>query len=96
MLTLFLPWLAQTSIMPLFVGGATGALAPIAWGSGCAAGRARRSLVVGGGALLAHLVLVGSGILREGSIWDYAAVVLAATVLSAALCRAKRKSAKAA
>ncbi len=96
MLTLFFSWLVQTSIMPLFVGGATGAFAPVAWGSGCAAGRARRALFAGGGALLAHLVLIGSGILREGSIWDYAAVLLAATLVSAALCRSKRKSAKAA
>ncbi|CUA93259.1 hypothetical protein [Thiomonas bhubaneswarensis] len=94
MLTLFVSWLVQTSIMPLFVGGVTGALAPVVWGSGCRATLARRLLLAGGAAWLLHLALVGSGLLREGSIWDYAAVMLAGTLASAAACRAERKIAQ--
>ena len=96
MLTLFFPWLIQTSIMPLVVGGATGALAPIAWGAGCAAGRIRRVTWTGGAALVGHLAAVGVGVLREGSIWDYALVLLIATLTSATLCRSARKAGNAA
>lgn len=91
MLSIFLSWLIQTSLMPLFVGALTGALAHLAWGGGgCAACWGRRASWAATGALLLHLVLVGSGLLREGSIWDYAAVLLAASLISAAACRGGR------
>ena len=90
MLPIFLSWLIQTSLMPLFVGALTGGLAHLAWGSGCAASWGRRAGWAAMGALLLHLVLVGSGLLREGSIWDYVAVMLAASLISAAACRGGR------
>ncbi|CDW94135.1 conserved membrane hypothetical protein [Thiomonas sp. CB2] len=90
MLPLFLSWLIQTSLMPLFVGALTGGLAHRAWGSGCAASWGRRASWAAIGALLLHLVLVGGGLLREGSIWDYAAVLLAASLISAVACRGGR------
>jgi hypothetical protein len=87
MLPIFLSWLIQTSLMPLFVGTLTGGLAHLAWGGGCAVSWGRRATWAAIGALLLHLVLVGGGLLREGSIWDYVAVMLAATLISAVACR---------
>lgn len=90
MLPIFLSWLVQTSLMPLFVGALTGGLARLAWGRGCAASWGRRASWAAMGALLLHLVMVGGGLLREGSIWDYVAVMLAASVISAVACRGGR------
>ncbi|WP_298289696.1 hypothetical protein [Thiomonas sp.] len=86
-MSIFLLWFVQTSVMPLCVGAATGALAGVAWRGGCAAGWARRA---GLGALASwgvHLALVGGGLLREGSVWDYAAVVVAGVTASEWVCR---------
>lgn len=88
--SIFLSWLVQTSVMPLFVGAVTGGLAPLAWGKGCAAGWKTRAILAAIAALLPHFMLVGSGLLREGSIWDYATVLLAACLASAAVCRGGR------
>ncbi|GEM_PF-3154748 len=90
MLPLFLSWLIQTSLMPLFVGALTGGFAHLAWGDGCVVSWGRRASWAAIGALLLHLVLVGSGLLREGSIWDYVAVMLAASLISAVACRGGR------
>jgi hypothetical protein len=91
MLPIFLSWLIQTSLMPLFVGALTGGLAHLAWGGGCAVSWGRRASWAAIGALLLHLVLVGAGLLREGSIWDYVAVMLAACLISAVACRGGRR-----
>ncbi|MDE2120169.1 MAG: hypothetical protein KGJ64_05725 [Betaproteobacteria bacterium] len=79
-------WLLATSVMPLFVGAGTGWLsrrllapAPGAW-----------TRQVGGAALaawLCHVLLVGSGLLRDGAMLDYAAVLLAAVAASGLACR---------
>lgn len=79
-------WLLGTSVMPLFVGAGTGLWsrrvlrpAPGAWTR--QAGRAALA------AWLLHLVLVGSGVVRDGSMLDYAAVLLAAVLASWLACR---------
>ncbi|OYV34105.1 MAG: hypothetical protein B7Z83_08830, partial [Thiomonas sp. 20-64-5] len=87
MISIFFLWFAQTSIMPLFVGMLTGALAPWAWGKGCGLSSTRRALRAGIAAWIAHLALVGGGIVREGSIVDYAAVVLMSAMASELSCR---------
>jgi hypothetical protein len=80
-------WLLGTSVMPLFVGAGTGLLsrrvlrpAPGAWTR--QAGRAAAA------AWLLHLLLVGTGLLRDGAMLDYAAVLLAAVAASWLACRA--------
>lgn len=87
MISIFLPWFVQTSVMPLFVGAVTGALATWAWGKGCSMPLGRRAFRAGAAAWIAHLALVGSGLVREGSIVDYAAVVLISAVVSVLNCR---------
>lgn len=74
---LTLDWLLQTSVMPLCVGAATGWLAP--WVLRCGGRATARAASGAAAAWLAHIALVGSALVREGSNWDYAAV-LAATV----------------
>ena len=84
MLSLFAAWLLGTSVMPLAVGGALGALAPRLLRAGrtaqCAAWCAAA-------ALGAHLMLVGSGVLRDGAMFDYLAVLAAAWGAAALRCR---------
>ena len=85
MLSILLSWLANTSVMPLLVGGAIGAaskrvLRPCA-------GRLRRQVAWAAlAALLVHLALVGSGLLREGAMLDYACVLAAAVAASVLAC----------
>ena len=72
-----LRWLFATSVMPLFVGAGTG-LAARRLLRPCP-GRWTRQAVWG--ALAAwgvHVLLVGAGLLRDGAVLDYAAVLLAA------------------
>jgi hypothetical protein len=71
----------------LFVGAVTGALAPWASGGGCSVPSWGRALRAGAAAWIAHIALVGSGLVREGAIIDYAAVVLISSVVSALNCR---------
>jgi len=86
MVSIFLLWFVQTSVMPLFVGAVTGALAAWVGGSGCATGWWRRAIRAGAAAWTAHLALVGSGLVREGSTIDYAAVILISALSSAMHC----------
>ncbi|MDE2128624.1 MAG: hypothetical protein KGJ74_03030 [Betaproteobacteria bacterium] len=85
MLSLLLAWLANTSVMPLLVGGAIGAaskrvLRPCV-------GRLRRQVAWAAlAALLVHLALVGSGLLRDGAMLDYASVLAAAVAASVLAC----------
>lgn len=79
MLTILVLWLVGTSLMPLAVGAGVGAagrylLRPCT--------RSLRRLAVAGAlaALIVHLVLVGAGVLIEGAMLDYGAVLLAAVV----------------
>lgn len=82
-------WLLQTSVMPLVVGGVTGAMTGLVW-KGCAMSPGRRAARVAAGAWLAHLVVVGSGLVREGSVFDYGAVVAACVAVGAWACRRAR------
>ncbi len=82
-------WLLQTSVMPLVVGGATGAMTGLVW-KGCAMSPGRRAVRVAAGAWLAHLAVVGSGLVREGSVFDYGAVVAACVAVGAWACRRAR------
>lgn len=79
-----LDWLLQTSVMPLFVGGATGAMAGLV--KGCAMPAARRAAWLASSALLAHVAVVGSGLVREGAMADYGVVVLICVVIGAWVC----------
>lgn len=90
MMSIFLLWFVQTSVMPLVVGAATAALTPIAWGRACPMSAYRRAAWVAMAAWLGHVVFVGVGLLREGSVWDCAAVVVLSVVGSAATCRSGR------
>ena len=86
MLSLLASWLASTSVMPVFVGAATGAagarvLRP------CAAGARRLAAWAAVAALAVHLLLVAGIGLDDGDMRDYAAVLIAAVVASAAACR---------
>ncbi len=72
-----LRWLVATSVMPLFVGAGTG-LASRRVLRPCAAGWKRQLLWGAGGAWLPHLFLVGAGLLRDGAMLDYAAVLAGA------------------
>lgn len=82
-------WLVQTSIMPLALGAATAALASLAW-PGCAAGLRSRVAWAAGAAWVAHVALVLGGVVRDGAVVDYAAVI-AATV-AALLWRCGRRA----
>lgn len=80
-----LRWLLATSVMPLFVGAGTGLAArrllrpcPGRWTRQAAWG----ALAAWG----AHVLLVGAGLLRDGAMLDYAAVLLAAVAGSALAC----------
>jgi len=86
MISLFLHWFVQTSLMPLCVGAATGLLAPWAWGPGCAQPALRRAVFAAGAAWGVHLLFVGSALVREGAMLDYGAVLLASVVASAVGC----------
>ena len=84
MLTLFFAWLLGTALMPLALGGALGAVAPRL----LRVGRASRVAAwCAGAALLVHLLLVGSGALRDGAVLDYTAVLAAAWAAAAWRCR---------
>ncbi|MGC9162418.1 MAG: hypothetical protein ACP5F9_02565 [Thiomonas sp.] len=78
--------------MPLFVGVVTGTLAPWVWGRGCGSPAMRRASAAGLIAWLVHLVLVGSSLVREGSLLDYAAVLLACSLAIAWSCGRVEKS----
>ena len=91
-MSIVLLWFAQTSIMPLAVGAATGALAQFAWGGQCPASAMRRAIWSALASWLVHLACVGSGLIREGSIWDYAVVLLACVAATAWVCRGARRA----
>ena len=78
--------------MPLFVGAATGLLAPLVWGRGCGAPAVRRVLTVGLSAWAVHLALVGGGLVREGSLLDYVCVLLVSAAAGALSCGRVQKS----
>jgi hypothetical protein len=84
MLTLFLAWLLGTALMPLALGGALGALAPRLLHTGRAARVAAWCALA---ALLVHLLLVGSGVVRDGAMLDYGAVLATAWGVAAWRCR---------
>ncbi len=84
MLSLFVSWLLGTSVMPLAVGGALGALATRLLRAGRAA---RCAAHCAAAALGVHLLLVGSGALRDGAMLDYLAVLVAAWGTAALSCR---------
>lgn len=94
MISIFLLWFVQTSVMPLFVGAVTGALAALVWGRSCAASTRRRALWAGLAAWAAHLAVVGGGFIREGSVWDYGVVALVSVVASELACRRRRTTRK--
>lgn len=81
-------WLLQTSVMPIVVGAATGAMAGLV--TGCAMPAARRAAWLASVAWLAHLAAVGSGLIREGSVADYGGVVLVCALVGAWICRRAR------
>lgn len=90
MLSLLWMWLAGTSIMPLAVGGAIGAVSTRVF-SPCASGVARQMLWAALAALLTHLALVASGLLRDGAMLDYASVLGAAVAVSTLRCRRRKR-----
>lgn len=90
MLSLLLMWLAGTSVMPLVVGGAIGALSlKVLQPCGSKLGRQVRWAALA--ALVAHLALVGSGLLRDGAVLDYASTLAAAVAASVLACRRSRR-----
>ena len=84
---LFASWLLATSVMPLLLGAAIGAISPWILRP-CASPRSRQALRAALAAWALHLALVGSGLLIEGDMSDYGAVLLAALLASAWGCRA--------
>ncbi len=81
-----LQWLLATSVMPVFVGAGTGLasrwiLRPVP------GGRWRQAGWAAGAAWLTHVLLVGSGTLRDGAMLDYGAVLLACVAASWLACR---------
>lgn len=86
-MSIFLLWFVQTSVMPLCVGAATGALAGVVWRGGCAAAWMRRVGPAAMASWVVHLTLVAGGLVREGSVWDYAAVIVAGVAASEWICR---------
>ncbi|SCC92015.1 conserved membrane hypothetical protein [Thiomonas sp. X19] len=90
MLSLLLMWLAGTSVMPLVVGGAIGAVS-LRVLRPCASRLGRQVFWAALAALVTHLVLVGSGLLRDGAVLDYASVLAAAVAASALACRRARR-----
>lgn len=86
MLSILASWLANTSAMPLLVGGAIGAASKRVLRP-CAGRLGRQVAWAALAAWLAHLGLVGSGVLRDGAILDYAAVLAAAVAASVLACR---------
>lgn len=89
MMQIFLVWLFQTSPMPLFIGGVTGWMAGLVWGA-CVMPPVRRAMWAGLSAWAVHLVAVGSGLLREGSMWDYGVVIVVSVAISALRCQRAR------
>jgi hypothetical protein len=85
MLSLFLMWLMGTSVMPLVVGGAIGAASKRVLRP-CTSGLGKQIRWAALAALLTHLALVGSGLLRDGAVLDYASVLAVAVAASALAC----------
>lgn len=76
---LLLSWLVATSVMPLAVGAGIGAVGRLLLRP-CAGSLRRLALAGALAALVVHLALVASGVLRDGDMLDYAAVLVAAVV----------------
>lgn len=86
MLSLLLSWLASTSVMPIAVGGAIGAVGKRVL-QPCRGRLGRQVLWGAAAALVVHLALVGSGLLREGAMMDYGAVMASAIGACVLACR---------
>jgi hypothetical protein len=90
MLSLLLMWLVGTSVMPLVVGGAIGAASKRILHP-CTSGLGKQIRWAALAALLVHLALVGSGLLRDGAVLDYASVLAVAVAASVLACRHVRR-----
>ena len=80
-----LRWLLTTSVMPLFVGAGTG-LAARRLLRPCPGRWSRQAAWAALAAWSVHVLLTGAGLLRDGAMLDYAAVVLAAVAGSWMAC----------
>lgn len=83
---LVLSWLLATAAMPLAMGAAIGALGARVLRP-CGAGWRRLALLAAASACVLQFALVGSGAVRDGSVLDYALVLLTAVAAAALGCR---------